>query len=115
MPFSAARVEVSRIRERAVRDERRRRVDRCFQMPVPAQHEEVRDVDEPLRLLAPPGRLELVQLGDVLDHGGQPVLVRGGRSASSSMRRVRSRPISEARRSSRAAEAGAQSPVAALA
>ena len=34
MPFSAARVEVSRIRERAVRDERRRRVDRCFQMPV---------------------------------------------------------------------------------
>ena len=78
MPFSAARVEVSRIRERAVRDERRRRVDRCFQLPVPAQHEEVRDVDEPLRLLAPPRRLELVQLGDVLDHGGQPVPVRGG-------------------------------------
>ena len=72
MPFSAARVEVSRIRERAVRDERRRRVDRCFQMPVPAQHEEVRDVDEPLRLLAPPGRLELVQLGDVSTTAASP-------------------------------------------
>ena len=112
MPFSAARVDVSHTRERAVPDERRQRVDLCFQMPVPTQHEEVRDVDGSLRLLAPPRRLELVQLTDVCSttagsRASHRVPVRGGRSASSSMRRVRSSPISGARMSPGAAEAGA--------